>query len=499
MLENDFEKQMQDALHSFKVKASEENWNKIAARLPQPRKYRRLGWWLAIAAAAALLGFFFFPNLQQDAEENLSVVSHSSNGNNTSRTPSSNGTASPKANGQASLNKSDNVEASITKSDNAQASLTKGATSNNKYDNTASLTKDDLAISKKGSSLNAPVAINNTGRQYQPSIFKSSVNSPSFAASQPVSSNNNDASSSSTSNTSPSASPVNKINVFAGTTLPQKSLPSVSSMNIEAQQWKKAQELSKKWNQALKWTAYFSAGSSIPVQSLKEFNNTPKFETFASADLAGRAPNISVGSNQGFLSPVGLPTVEPLQPANARLSMSVGIQAAKKIHKNFDLAISLQYSLFQTEYRTGQAIKLDTFNFLIAQPNNPTDLFANGNTLKFKNQFHYLEMPIEIIWKMNPYKVSGSSLALGVVPGMMMGVNALHYNNSTGAYYKNKEEFSTAQLGLQLSYSKQFSFGKGQLLSVGPLLRASMTNLRNNDAHRPENLGFMGIKVGYRF
>lgn len=499
MLENDFEKQMQDALHSFKVKASDENWNKIAARLPQPRKYRRLGWWLAMTAAAALLGFFFFPNLQQDAEENLSVVSHSSNGNSASTTPSTNGTASPKANGQVSLAKPD-AAASLDKPD-AAASLDKdvNAASITKADNAASLTKDDLAISKKGSSLNAPVATNNTGRQYQPSLFKSSVNSPSFVASQPITSNNNDAFSSSTSNTTPIASQVNKINVFAGTPLPKESLPSVSALNIDAQQWKKAEQLSKKWNQSLKWTAYFSAGSSIPVQSLKEFNNTPKFETFASADLAGRAPSISVGANQGFLSPVGLPTVEPLEPATAQLGMSVGVQAAKKIHKSFDLAISLQYSLFQTEYRTGQSIKLDTFNFLIGQPNTPTDLFANGNTLKFKNEFHYLEMPLEIIWKINPHQINGSALALGVVPGMLIGVNALHYNNSTGAYYKNKEEFRTAQVSLQLGYSKQFSFGKGQLLSVGPLLRTSMSNLRNTASHRPENLGFLGIKAGYRF
>lgn len=181
------------------------------------------------------------------------------------------------------------------------------------------------------------------------------------------------------------------------------------------------------------------------------------------------------------------------------VSFGVGVFAIKKLSNKMTFSIGGDYHFYQANSKVGSkyngilnAIRPTSLNQSIV-----TEYYSFGNTNRFSNKYHLVEMPIQLSFRLNKQKKTPVAITTSLIPGYLFGSSALYANANSNAYYVEKEQFRQFQLfaavGLMFSVKKAFD----SRLSIGPVFQYNLTNMTKGDLQSDQHLLFGGIKTNF--
>ena len=125
---------------------------------------------------------------------------------------------------------------------------------------------------------------------------------------------------------------------------------------------------------------------------------------------------------------------------------------------------------------------------------------AGGDTVKFTNQYHFIELPINFQWQLNKNKAKPFIWSIGLTLGQLIASNALIYDTAFGGiYYENKNLLNKTQFGLSTGFSWTIASTKQAQWNLGPVATIHLNKLFDSPFESKQYLFFVGLRTAVLF
>jgi len=453
MLENEFEKRVQQKMEDFNLHPSEDVWTEVERRIRKEKKRRILAWWplfFLLGGGGIAAGIL----LTNKKEKNETITAN--NKTESSIKPSSKKiTVTEPVSNSESIDNSDTATSentiTIIKNKTGEIGTTPGSTVTTFKPTEQVKDKRTTATSIKGKNKNnsneesneeiVTKDKQNKNLESEPSVTTSN---PTISAKDPVKSND--------------IAVVKKQEVEESTKPQQQVLPAADSATKE-QISKPADKKMKNWD----WGISFSVGRSSIGNGFSLSNQRLFFDATA---LQSTIPGNNFSN-----------TASPVLPS---FSWSAGFFIRKEVSKKLDFNASLSYSYLSTKMNIGSRVdSARQINNYYTQGLTVNNFYRPGGNSSHTNGYHFISLSADLSWRI----INGKKVKIywenGLSYNRMLGSSMLHYDRNLQGYYKDNSFLAKNQVafttGLSIPVSKRVQVSPFVSYNLTPVLKNSDT------------------------
>lgn len=203
-------------------------------------------------------------------------------------------------------------------------------------------------------------------------------------------------------------------------------------------------------------------------------------------------PNSPIQSSAGA-------TTRPVIPLSYKsgLTYGAGIYLQKALGKLFSFSGGLNYHVATATSSVGNANSSSQTFYDVGLQSSSTvnEYFIAGRSVTYRNKYHLMEMPLNLLIQLNKNKPRQLLLTAGVSPAYLVGSKALYANSGQNVYYTAGEQFNKwlffSQAGIQLMAVNTPHFN----IHAGPELRFGLNNMAKPATGTSQHLGSAAIKI----
>jgi hypothetical protein len=175
-------------------------------------------------------------------------------------------------------------------------------------------------------------------------------------------------------------------------------------------------------------------------------------------------------------------------------SFSAGVALQRQLSRKVSLNTGLNYLQLNTKNKVGVKVYgnqvvnngtrgyLNVYNYYMLEEDGPSD---------YMNRYHYLELPVSVSIGLNRSRKLPVFVDAGISYSRLLGSNSLHFDGTTGVYYKNDRLLNDNQFAFTTGFTfKLFNRTKYPVL-LGPSARYNVTRMLQKDV--PGNKSFMTL------
>jgi hypothetical protein len=250
-----------------------------------------------------------------------------------------------------------------------------------------------------------------------------------------------------------------------------------------AEQKKQDKSIRKKWS--------FGVTAFAGVSAINE----GKFMNFSSAQVE----NVAAIPDFANVDPNALYNGPPPSELYAGFGFSVGAIAKRELSKRFSLSGGVNYLQLNTRTKVGykmnnrQIVSGPLGYNAVTTYYLPTDNYVN----EYKNRYHFIEVPVTLHTRLNKSQKLPVYWNLGVSTTVLLSSTALHYDRTTGVYYKDDALLNQVQAGLTTGFSFSLFNKTKRPLWLGPTARYNISPVLKKDVSASKN--FMGLGLDLRW
>jgi hypothetical protein len=238
-----------------------------------------------------------------------------------------------------------------------------------------------------------------------------------------------------------------------------------------------------------KWSVGFTVYSGISnnVSGLPLFEN----KNYTQDYLYSPVPNEYTGNYSTIA----------LNNFRSSFSFGFGFFVKKHLAKKTRLSAGLDYHLYKAKSAVGSKVNQQRtfYDSLLEKSTVVNEYHTVGNSTTYWNQYHLLKLPVNVEYQLNGNQNKPLIILAGISPGYMFSSNALYANPSVNVFYVDKQKFNRFQLSMQAGLSLPIVSFSGYLVSGGPVLEYTLTNVSKTYDNRDQHLVFTGIKANIIF
>ena len=230
---------------------------------------------------------------------------------------------------------------------------------------------------------------------------------------------------------------------------------------------------------AFRFGLNFSGGISATRSSYLGIGNAA-----VSSDLQYNSPIPSNGG--GTNSPV----VSSHSVVTDGLGLMIGMYAHRSLTSKTSLLVSLNYKYYSTKITVGTRVD-SVYNNA-----NNTYYYRSGTTTQYNNRFHFIELPVALSFQLSKAQsIRPVYLNTGLAVSRLLNANALQLNPTNSSYYQNSVPFNKTNIDVSLQL--MFSLQKRQpnALQVGPHLNYSLTKMADEGIYKGSHYSYLGIRL----
>ena len=241
----------------------------------------------------------------------------------------------------------------------------------------------------------------------------------------------------------------------------------------------------KKW----KWGLHITPGiSSLNCQSLS-------FGSQTTADAFNYQSPVTGGAT-------GAPRViqKPSEPSPG-FALQVGGTVQRQLSPRAGFSLGLQYGYYSNHIGIGNR-RDSTLRFSQqANFNNNNYVYnAGSDTIKFTNQYHFIELPLNFQWQLNKNRAKPFIWSMGLTLGQLIGSDALMYDTASGGiYHENKNLLNKTQFGLSTGFSWTIANTNQTQWNIGPVTNIHLSKLFDSPFENKQYLFFLGLRTAVLF
>lgn len=218
--------------------------------------------------------------------------------------------------------------------------------------------------------------------------------------------------------------------------------------------------------------------------------SSPLSGTSEKAQSVYAVPNASVPNSPVYTPPGAL---------LGRSLFQAGIYTRKQITGRTAFTTGIQYANYSTKQETGMFI--DSILVITSSRRSgyvrADGFYRSGKTYVFNNKYSLVQVPVLFEWQLGKGKEVPFSWVNGFTPSLLAGTNSLVFNNTTGAYYKDKTAYNSFQLFYNTGLSARFGADTKHPVTAGITLEYAITGLHKNRATEKNNLVSFGFQLKY--
>lgn len=220
----------------------------------------------------------------------------------------------------------------------------------------------------------------------------------------------------------------------------------------------------------------FSVGKSMMVHDPLGFDKS-------SSDYFQSSPNSGVGSGSG-----GNPSSFTPSEMKNSFAFIAGAFIEKNISVKSKLSVGISYKYFSSTNKVG------------SQSSTRLNQYSAGNTVNFyRNNFHYLELPVSIKTQLNNNKSLPLYWHAGINISQLISSNALQFQSSPGLYFNDNSMLNKTQLGLSTGISAVLFSKQKVPVTIGPYFYYSASKLADKGLYQNKHFSFIGLRTEILF
>ena len=483
MQENEFEKRLRQEMEEFKLRPSDNVWEKVEEQLRKKKK-RRVVFFIFMLAGLSLLGYsgYFLTktnsrqSIVQQEDNSLPGNKKNESATKTQSAPTiktvktrdassgENEQSRGIAEKSSAKEKADEDVSSETVTLDGQdiptGHVEKSKSINSYKYGTAKSTRKNSPTTKDNGQPGKTVIIGSEKSSGYPPV-KDDISQPS----------------------------ISKSNVQDdSTTIAQKGIAINKSDSVTANPESDALRAEKTKKQTffskIKWGVDLSIGKSSSRHNAFEL-----FSTNKSADMLYSSPVSNSGGGGGF-GPGVYPSDVKGGPA-----FHAGLIGEMKISKRSSISSGLQYAYHSNKIEVG--LYADTtvmVNISFARASRVDAIYRGTHQKEFTNHYHFIQIPLQYQWQLNKGVKVPILWNMGVSAGYLLSTNGLVYDTTAGGiYYHDNAVFNKFQFNLLTGFSFRFGNNSKMQWSLGPEISMAMNKLMNDDYSKKQYLLYGGV------
>jgi hypothetical protein len=238
-------------------------------------------------------------------------------------------------------------------------------------------------------------------------------------------------------------------------------------------------------NQNRKWKlgVTFSGGTSmIGGGTAPKINNLSSSAPLNFVSFPSSANNTTLSSFNNYFAP---------SPIKNSMAFIGGVYIEKNISRKNKIDLGISYKYYSLINTTGNKI-----DFNIAPSLSAQSIYSSwSNTNTYRNNFHYIEIPISLKFQLGNSETLPIYWSAGVSISQLISSNSLQFKPAPGLYYNDNSLYNKTQIGLQTGFSALL-FAKTKVpINIGPYFIYNMSKLANEGLYGGKHFSFIGIKT----
>jgi phosphotransferase system IIB component len=160
--------------------------------------------------------------------------------------------------------------------------------------------------------------------------------------------------------------------------------------------------------------------------------------------------------------------------------------------------LGLQYGYYSNVLHIGNMRNSGNTQLFSVLGRNANQVYnAGGDTTKYTNSYHFIELPFLFQWQLNKNKTKPFIWNTGFTIGQLIASNAIMYDTAfNGVYYKNKSQLNKTQFSLLTGFSWTIANNKQLQWNLGPVADLHLSKLIDNPFENKRYLFFVGLRTG---
>jgi hypothetical protein len=209
-------------------------------------------------------------------------------------------------------------------------------------------------------------------------------------------------------------------------------------------------------------------------------------------NLAYYTPGSSAGSSQG--SSGGTYYSRP-SPFISSIAFMAGFFLEKNISSKNKISIGFYYKYFSLVNKVGS--RIDSFN---SYQNAIVNVFSSNNNIhSYRNNFHFLELPVMIKFQLNRNKNLPITWNAGINISELISSNALQFDSNSHVFYPDNNLFNKLQFGFHTGFSVTVFATRKYPVTFGPSFYYGLTKLAEKGFYNNQHFSFAGINAAILF
>jgi hypothetical protein len=441
MHENKFEKQIREKMDQLGFDPSDKVWTEVGEAINSEKKRRRPIFWIFFLSGLIVAGGAMYMVLNKRTGENVRVEDK---GQIASDLPAE--------------NKKENESAQKTVSGNSTSLSVSGNSRISQSTNSLPQFKSKISRPNNSKLENVSISIGKKENQKTPQNVAPSNGDALVAGSNtPGSTNHPDS--------TVAQNKLNKTNL-------------IDSVYDSKSAKTKTKEAAKS-----PWSIGFTGG--LGVSNI----NQSLFQSYSTAALY----NTNLPANQTPGTTIHTPS-----ELHSGFSFAAGISVKRSFSKRISATAGLGYHYYSTSMNTGASVdsSFTVYYSAIAQAASINSFYRNGEEKSFTNQYHFIELPINLVVQLNKNTRNPINWEAGFSLAWLAGANALQFDPATNVYFKNNQLFNRIQWDAQTAVLFGFPVQK-HTLQVGPQFQYGLSNLLKTSSSYQGHLSYFGLKFSF--
>ena len=503
MPENEFEKQVQQKMDSLKVKPSAEVWQNVADAITKRKSDRRIIAFIFLALFLSVAGIFIYTsntkNNQHLADKMLPVKAHPAA---TDAVKNLNPTTADDVE-NSKLYKKDTVtdQAKMLQDIKGKKEIANQQKTTPQLHSVklVSSTKEEKIINTNSIAVTDAIHNGNKKLQYkkkqQLSLKVSNGAIADDLNETPLVNSSTEQTIASTNDSSENTvdvkeiilKPVIKNTIDSSETASRITTPVIAANNKNKTIEKKSKQTKQKNN----WQFGFNFSSGITTTQngylgVIGAGNGDGSKSYRSADLVQAAPN---NGQPGY-------TVYHPSKINAGAGITAGIFMQKNISKNTSIVLGLNYKTYSSVMMVGYKVDSVLYGSSNYALNSADRIFyRSGADRKYKNHFHFIELPLAVHIKLTNKNKPAVYLNAGIAIAQFIGSNALQFDTASGKYYRNNNMLNKTQANISAALLFALSRHAKNPFLIGPDINIGLKKIAQSGLYSNRRYSFFGLRV----
>jgi hypothetical protein len=183
--------------------------------------------------------------------------------------------------------------------------------------------------------------------------------------------------------------------------------------------------------------------------------------------------------------------------SSAGFSFNFGVFLKRNLSRRISASVGLGYHYYSTGIHTGIPVNsVYTVNYSYAQAAPVNSYYQSGDGQKFTNQYHFIELPVNLSFQLNKSHKNPVNWEGGVSLAWLVSTNALHFDPYNNVYFENSQLFNKFQWDAAMSLLVGFPV-YNHTIHIGPQVQYGLTGLLKNSGSNPGHLTYFGLKFSF--